>query len=180
MDLDFIALSYGETTCPSPLRQPCLLPFHIHLSPNQGVRGWAFLHASSDVLILFASLPLVRKLFRNKRATGLSFTARIERPRIFSSSTFFLHSEWKVSPQEGGQVAPPLRVSNEHSFIVRVPRARGATWLPSTFSSAPLSTLSPPSLCAAPHPLLVPAPSRLRGADAETFRQKPSYALPQF
>ena len=29
----------------------------------------------------------------------------------------------KYLRQEGGQVAPPLRVSNEHCFIVRVPRA---------------------------------------------------------
>ena len=79
VDFGFIVPSYMKTTCPSPFRQPCLLPFHIHLSPNQGVRGWAFLHASSDVLILFASLPLVRKLLRNKRVTGLSFTARVQR-----------------------------------------------------------------------------------------------------
>ena len=37
----------------------------------------------SDVLILSASLPLVRKWFRTKRVTGLSFTARIERPPLY-------------------------------------------------------------------------------------------------
>src|SRR6185503_12787935 len=39
--------------------------------------------------------------------------------------------ERKVSSQEGCQGAPPLRASNEHCFIVRVLRARRATWLPS-------------------------------------------------
>src|SRR4029077_14277522 len=33
--------------------------------------------------IFFASLPLVRKWFRTKRVTGLSFTARIERPQLY-------------------------------------------------------------------------------------------------
>ena len=37
----------------------------------------------SDVLFFLASLPLVRKWFRTKRVTGLSFTARIERPQLY-------------------------------------------------------------------------------------------------
>jgi len=40
-------------------------------------------------------------------------TAPIEGAHLFSSSTFFLHPERKVSPQEGGQVAPALRRSND-------------------------------------------------------------------
>jgi len=55
-----------------------------------------------------------------------------------SSSTFVLHRERKASPQEGGQMAPLLRWSNEHYFIVRVPRAREAIWLPSPPVPLPL------------------------------------------
>ena len=50
--------------------------------------------------------------------------------RIIPFFYFSLHPERKASRQAGGQVAPPLRVSNEHILIVRVPRARGAIWLP--------------------------------------------------
>ena len=60
----------------------------------------------SDVLILSTSLPLVRKWFRNQRVTGLSFTARIERPQLYrggsaskkdglaAPGTFLLHHEY--------------------------------------------------------------------------------------
>jgi hypothetical protein len=33
-----------------------------------------------EILILFAPLPPVRRMLQNKRVTGLSFTAHIERP----------------------------------------------------------------------------------------------------
>ena len=49
-------------------------------------RGWngvAVGFTPSDVLFFLASLPLVRKWFRTKRVTGLSFTARIERPQLY-------------------------------------------------------------------------------------------------
>ena len=74
-----------------------------------------------------------------------------------------------------------LRTSREHRFTGRTLGAGGA---PSrrtiTTSSAHLSTPSPPSLCAAPRPSLVQAPSRPQGAAAETLRQRPSCALHLF
>jgi len=43
----------------------------------------------------------------------------------FSSFIFYFLPPPRAEgiPQKGDQVAPPLRVSNEHCFIVRVPRA---------------------------------------------------------
>jgi hypothetical protein len=70
-----------------------------------------------------------------------------------------------------------LRTSREHRFTVRTLGAGGAPGRRTiTFSSAHPSTLSPPSLSAAPRPWLVRAPSRRQGAAVETLQQRPSCA----
>ena len=51
--------------------------FLIHTSWIELLRGEAGKVKSHP---LFAFLPVVRKKIKNKRVTGLSFTARIERP----------------------------------------------------------------------------------------------------
>ena len=48
VDFDFIALSYMETTCPSPLRQPCLLPFILTPPPTRELPSCTSLRVSSD------------------------------------------------------------------------------------------------------------------------------------
>src|SRR3989442_917630 len=89
-------------------------------------------------LACFPSLGGARMLVYVRPSNEALLRARVpgaHRPtcvffQSFLSSTFLLYPERKASPQEGGQVAPPLRVSNEHCFIVRVPRARGAPGRP--------------------------------------------------
>jgi hypothetical protein len=65
-----------------------------------------------------------------QKSTGLIHT----RPPFRAGAT---HSDWKAPPQEGCQVAPPLRVLNEHCSIVRVPRARGTAWPPDLLFFSP-------------------------------------------
>src|SRR5438034_1845166 len=87
------------------------------------------------------------------------------------------------SPTQSGR-CPDKRVTGL-PFTARVQRgpseaarcaSKKGNRLPATFSSAHPSTLSPPSLCAVHHLWLALAPSRLRGAAAETLRQRPSCA----
>src|SRR5437016_4062017 len=96
--------------------------------------------------------------------------------RTSTVSSCAFHEQWRSALHLPSSLYPlvegggwlwcsSLRPSREHRFTVRTLGAGGA---PShrilTFFSAHPSTLSPPSLFAAPRPWLVQAPSRRQGA----------------
>jgi len=124
--------------------------------------------------------------YPDKRVTGLPFTARVQRgPSEFFdfpegvSRLFFTARIERPPLYRGGSASKKngLPAPSHHSEAARCASKKGNR-LPATSFCAPLSTPSPPSLCAAPRPSLAPAPSPLRGVVAETLQQKPSYALP--
>ena len=89
---------------------------------------------------------------RTRPFSGRAFREHIDQrgcpsnPFHLSSFTLFLHPERKASPQEGGQVAPPLRVSNEHCFpFASYPHRRGWNGCAGRFAPSDVLSCSPPS-----------------------------------
>jgi len=149
--------------------------FHSTRSTNSGGRLAIFLYSfyllakGGGWLWWCSSLRASEKSLNchsSRGAAGLFFTARIEGPPFHRGAS---------ASKKNGPAAPPSYLSE----AARCASKKGNR-LPATISSAPLSTPSPPSPCAAPHPWLVPAPSRRRGAAGETLRQRPSYAPHRF